>query len=85
MTVGCERCRHTGYQGRAAIYEICLVSQRIQDMITQGRQASLLRAAAMDEAMVPLRLDGWRKVIAGLTTIEEVVRVTASDLEMLDE
>jgi type II secretory ATPase GspE/PulE/Tfp pilus assembly ATPase PilB-like protein len=54
-------------------------------MITQGRQASLLRAAAMEEAMVPLRLYGWRKVIAGLTTIEEVVRVTASDLEMLDE
>jgi general secretion pathway protein E len=54
-------------------------------MITQGKQASLLRAAAVDEAMVPLRLHGWRKVIAGLTTIEEVVRVTASDLEMLDE
>jgi general secretion pathway protein E len=84
-SVGCEQCRHTGYEGRAAIFEICLVSQRIQDMITQGKQASLLRAAAMDEAMVPLRLYGWRKVISGLTTIEEVVRVTASDLEMLDE
>jgi general secretion pathway protein E/type IV pilus assembly protein PilB len=85
MSVGCVQCRHTGYEGRAAIFEICLVSQRIQDMITQGKQASLLRAAAVDEAMVPLRLHGWRKVIAGLTTIEEVVRVTASDLEMLDE
>jgi type IV pilus assembly protein PilB len=54
-------------------------------MITQGKQASLLRAAAIDEAMVPLRLYGWCKVIAGITTIEEVVRVTASDLEVLDE
>jgi type II secretory ATPase GspE/PulE/Tfp pilus assembly ATPase PilB-like protein len=85
MSVGCELCRYTGYEGRAAIYEICLVSQRIQDMITQGKQASLLRAAAIEESMVPLRSYGWRKVIAGVTTIEEVLRVTASDLEMLDE
>ena len=85
MSVGCEQCRYTGYEGRAAIYEICLVSQRIQDMITQGKQASLLRAAAIEESMVPLRSYGWRKVIAGVTTIEEVLRVTASDLEMLDE
>jgi len=83
--VGCMQCRFTGYEGRAAIFEICLVSQRIQDMITQGKPASLLRVAAVDEAMVPLRSHGWRKVIAGLTTIEEVVRVTASDLEMSDE
>jgi general secretion pathway protein E len=85
MSSGCELCRHTGYEGRAAIFEICLVSQRIQDMITQGKQASLLRAAAVDEGMIPLRLHGWRKVISGLTTIEAVVRVTSSDLEMLDE
>jgi len=85
MSVGCEQCRYTGFGGRAALFEICLVSQRIQDMITQGKQASFLRAAAIDEAMVPLRLYGWCKVIAGITTIEEVVRVTASDLEVLDE
>jgi len=85
MSVGCELCRYTGYEGRAAIFEICLVSQRIQDLITQGKQASVLRAAAIEEGMIPLRLSGWRKVIAGLTTIEEVLRVTASDLEMLDE
>jgi general secretion pathway protein E len=82
---GCEYCRHTGYEGRAAIFEMCLVSQRLQDMITQGRPASLLRATAMEDGMVPLRLYGWSKVISGTTTIEEVVRVTASDLEMLDE
>jgi type II secretory ATPase GspE/PulE/Tfp pilus assembly ATPase PilB-like protein len=82
---GCEHCRYTGYDGRAAIYEICMVSQRLQDMITQGKQASMLRAAAIDESMVPLRLYGWQKVIAGVTTIEEVLRVTASDLELMDE
>jgi general secretion pathway protein E len=85
MSVGCEQCRYTGFEGRAALFEICLVSQRIQDMITQRKQASLLRAAAIEEAMVPLRLYGWCKVIAGITTIEEVVRVTSSDLEILDE
>lgn len=82
---GCEYCRHTGFEGRAAIYEICLVSQRLQDLITQGRPASVLRATAMDEGMVPLRIYGWNKVMNGVTTIEEVVRVTASDLELLDE
>jgi general secretion pathway protein E len=83
--VGCEACRATGYQGRAAIYEICLVSARLQDLITQSKAASILRTVAVEEGMVPLRQYGWSKVIAGLTTIEEVVRVTAADLEMADE
>ena len=83
--VGCEHCRHTGYEGRAAIFEFCLVSQRIQDLITQGRPPSVLRTAAIEEGMVPLRPYGWNKVISGVTTVEEVVRVTASDLEMSDE
>jgi general secretion pathway protein E len=82
---GCEHCRQTGYEGRAAIFEFCLVSQRLQDLITQGRPPSALRAAAVEEGMVPLRLYGWNQVISGLTTVEEVVRVTASDLEMADE
>lgn len=83
--VGCEACRATGYQGRAAIYEICLVSARLQDLITQSKAASILRTVAVEEGMVPLRQYGWNKVIAGFTTIEEVVRVTAADLEMADE
>lgn len=83
--VGCESCRFTGYEGRAAIFEICMVSSRLQDLITQGRPASALRAVAMEEGMVPLRQYGWTKVIDGTTTIDEVVRVTAADLEMLDE
>ncbi|HSZ27487.1 MAG TPA: GspE/PulE family protein, partial [Chthoniobacterales bacterium] len=84
-SVGCEHCRHTGYEGRAAIFEFCQVSQRLQDLITQGRPASAMRVAAVEEGMIPLRLYGWTKVIGGFTTVEEVVRVTASDLEMSDE
>jgi general secretion pathway protein E len=85
VAAGCEYCRHTGYEGRAAIFEFCLVSQRLQDLITQGRPPSAMRAAAVEEGMVPLRLYGWNQVISGQTTVEEVVRVTASDLEMADE
>jgi type II secretory ATPase GspE/PulE/Tfp pilus assembly ATPase PilB-like protein len=83
--LGCQSCRNTGFQGRAAIYEICLVSPGIQDLIVQGKPASLLRAAAIEEGMVPLRQYGWTKVYEGVTTIEEVVRVTAADLDMADE
>ncbi len=82
---GCEACRHTGYQGRAAILEICLVSAKIQDLITQRKPASEIYNAAIAEGMVPLRKDGWRKVIRGLTTIEEVVQVTSADAVILDE
>ncbi len=84
-SVGCDHCRHTGYEGRSAIFEFCLVSQRLQDLITQGRPPSVMRAVAVEDGMIPLRLYGWTKVISGLTTVEEVVRVTASDLEMSDE
>jgi general secretion pathway protein E len=83
--VGCHACRNTGYQGRAAIYEICMVSSRIQDLIVGGKAASVLRAAAVEEGMVPLRQYGWTKVYEGVTTIEEVVRVTAAELEMAEE
>jgi general secretion pathway protein E/type IV pilus assembly protein PilB len=73
---GCEQCRFTGYQKRVAIFEICLISPRLQDMIATGHQASALQTAARQEGMVPLREYGWTKVIAGLTSIEEVTAVT---------
>ncbi len=82
---GCEHCRHTGYEGRAAIFEICLISQPMQDGITARKPALQLRQMAVEEGMVPLRQYGWAKVVDGITTVEEVVRVTAADLEMLDE
>ena len=85
QAVGCEHCRHTGYEGRAALFEICLVSPAIQDLISQGKSAEALRARALQEGMVPLRQDGWNRVIAGATTLEEVVRVTAADVDVLDE
>lgn len=83
--VGCEHCRQTGYAGRTAIYEICLVTTKMADLITQRKQANVLRPVALEDGMVPLRTYGFAKVVAGVTTVEEVVRVTSSDVEILDE
>jgi len=83
--VGCEKCRQTGYQGRAALFEVCLVTPSLQDMISQRKPAETLRAKALQEGMVPLRQDGWNRVIGGMTTVEEVVRVTTADVDALDE
>jgi general secretion pathway protein E len=82
---GCEQCRNTGYQGRMAILEVCLMSQVLQDATTQRKPASILKDIAMKEGMIPLRRDGWLKVAEGRTTIEEVVRVTSAEVEILDE
>jgi general secretion pathway protein E len=85
QAVGCEHCRHTGYEGRAALFEICLLSPALQEMIAQGKSAEMLRARALQDGMVPLRQDGWNRVIGGSTTLEEVVRVTSADVDLLDE
>src|SRR5271155_3831501 len=85
QAVGCDRCRHTGYEGRSALFEICSVTPALQEMITQGKSSEALRTKALQEGMVPLRQDGWNRVIGGTTTVEEVVRVTAGDVDVLDE
>jgi general secretion pathway protein E len=76
---GCENCRHTGYQGRLAIYEICLISEPLKRLIMQKRDGGELKQCAIREGMLTLRQDGWRRVAEGKTTIEEVVRVTQTD------
>jgi general secretion pathway protein E len=82
---GCEQCRFTGYRGRRALLELCVVTPRIQDLITSRQSGTALRAAALSEGMIALRQDGWAKVISGSTSLEEVVRVTTADVEMQDE
>ncbi len=82
---GCEKCRQTGYVGRRAIYEICVVSEKLQDMITSRESGTALRSQAIREGMVPLRLSGWRKVLDGMTSLEEVMRVTTADVDLQDE
>ncbi len=83
--VGCDHCRGSGYQGRTAILELVVISQRLQDMISQRRPAAELRKVALEEGMITLRQAGWRKVIKGVTSVEEVLRVTATETDALDE
>lgn len=82
--VGCDHCRQTGYQGRAAIYEVCVITEPLRKMIMQKRDGGELKHCAIAEGMETLRQDGWRRVSQGKTTIEEVVRVTQSDEVMAE-
>jgi type II secretion system protein E len=77
--VGCEECRQLGYQGRTGIYEILLMSEGIRSLILHRAAASTIAQKAIDEGMRTLRVDGWRKVRATQTTIEEVLRVTQTE------
>ncbi|MDR0994618.1 MAG: GspE/PulE family protein [Verrucomicrobiota bacterium] len=77
--VGCEYCRGTGYSGRTGIYEILLVTDPIRQMIVERRSSGAIKEYALQNGMRTLRMDGWRKVLAGITTLEEVVRVTSED------
>jgi general secretion pathway protein E/type IV pilus assembly protein PilB len=76
---GCDNCRQTGYQGRLAIYEICVVTEPLKKLIMQKRDGGELKQCAIAQGMETLRQDGWRRVGQGKTTIEEVVRVTQTD------
>jgi general secretion pathway protein E len=81
---GCDQCRQTGYQGRAAIYEVCVITEPLRRLIMQRRDGSELKQCAIAEGMETLRQDGWRRVAQGNTTIEEVVRVTQTDEVMAE-
>ena len=76
---GCEECRGTGYLGRTGIYEILLVSDTIRQMVIERRSAADIKVHALEHGMRTLRMDGWRKVLGGVTTLEEVIRVTSED------
>ena len=72
---GCLDCRMTGYQGRVGLYEIMLMSPEIKKLVGTATDLARLREQATREGMKPLRISGARKVAAGLTTMEEVLKV----------
>ncbi len=76
---GCSRCNNTGYKGRASIMEVLLVSGTLREIILKTRNADDIRAQAMKEDFRDLRTNGFYRVCEGITTIEEVLRVTAGD------
>ena len=74
--VGCPECRDTGFRGRAGVYEIMLLNDAIKPLITADTDIVALRRQAFKDGMRSLRLSGAQKIAAGLTTMEEVLRVT---------
>ena len=73
---GCEECRQLGYQGRLAIYELLVLNEALRPLILSRAASSTIAQKAMEQGMRTLRVDGWNKVKNGITTIEEVLRVT---------
>jgi len=76
---GCDECNFTGYYGRTAIYEILSVDEKIQDLIMKKASIVDIRNAAAKQGMRSLRQDGWMKVMKGVTTPDEVLRVTQKE------
>jgi len=76
---GCDRCRGTGYKGRAGIFEIFTVDDEIRHLINEGAPVSKIRQRARDLGMRTLREDGIRKVVSGMTTPEEIISATMAD------
>ena len=73
---GCNNCNGTGFFGRIAIYEILLADETIKDLILKKTPSNQIKKVALAQGMRTLRQDGWQKVIAGITTPEEVMKVT---------
>jgi type II secretion system protein E len=77
---GCDECRHTGYRGRMGIFEIFIIDDDVRHMINNRRSTLLLRQRARELGMRTLREDGVRKVLAGMTSAEEVISITLGDV-----
>lgn len=75
VPVGCEACRYTGYKGRVGIYEFMPISLQLKQMISENVPLNALRFQSKKEGVEPLRIAGARKVVAGITSLEEVLRV----------
>ncbi len=76
---GCAHCHQTGYHGRVGIFELMVVDDAVRAHITQTTDSKTIKKAAVENGMQPLRVDGARKVIDGVTSIEEVLRATEEE------
>jgi type IV pilus assembly protein PilB len=75
---GCDRCRKTGYSGRLGIYELLVMDDSLRDLVTANPDVTHLRKLCRERGLVTLRADGFNKVMKGLTTVDEILRVTDS-------
>lgn len=76
---GCEHCYHTGYTGRVGIFELLPIDENLRTVVLKHSDAVSIRRAAMAQGFQPMRIDGIRKILQGVTTIEEVLAATAED------
>lgn len=76
---GCKICHHTGYTGRIGLFEVLEISKEIRKLIVQKADSDVINKQAIQEGMETMLDDGIRKVIEGITTIEEILRVTKSE------
>ncbi len=76
---GCSTCANTGYKGRVALYEVMPFTERLKEMVLQGCSTAELKEEMIREGIQTLRMSGLSKVFEGMTTIDEVTRVTAAD------
>ena len=75
--VGCKACGHSGYKGRMAIHEVLVMTDTLEEAIIRGGKAYELNRLAIEEGMITLKEDGFRKAAKGLTTMQEIMRVVA--------
>jgi Type II secretory pathway, ATPase PulE/Tfp pilus assembly pathway, ATPase PilB len=73
---GCEQCDGSGLKGRQGLYEVMYMTPRLRKLIMQSAGAAEIEKAAIEEGMLTLRMDGWLKVLKGITPLEQVVRET---------
>ena len=76
---GCKRCNDTGYKGRVALYEVMLMTEELKEYVLQGYSTAELKHEAKRLGMQTLRMSGINKLIEGMTTFDEITRVTAPD------
>lgn len=76
---GCKVCNNSGYKGRIALYEVMPFGEQLKELVLQGASSAELKVAAIKSGMKSLRMSGLTKVGEGMTTLEEVLRITASD------
>lgn len=76
---GCPQCHHTGYRGRVALYELMVITDKLRDLILQRAPSNLIKEQAIKEGMQTLRQAGIKKILQGVTTVEEVLSVTVAD------
>lgn len=74
--IGCDACRHSGYKGRTGIHEILVTDEKIRDLIVNRASVRMIRDEAAKKGFKDMRFDGLKKVIAGIITVEELLRVT---------